>query len=163
MEGEVPAIAGRSGLLANDTPVNLRVKGFTNLDAGRPRLFDADLTVASDGSFHFAPPARFFGNYRFTYTAENLSQQSGHAVVDIRVVPTDIDLDAIIQGIGGYVLYGSNGERFDSAVAAIMNRTNPANPQGVNTCQCAIESPGFIACTALRRRSRQPDISAPAL
>ena len=40
----------------------------------------------------------------------------------------------------------SNGERFDSAVAAIMNRTNPANPQGVKTCQCAIESPGFSAC-----------------
>src|SRR6266481_8860759 len=30
----------------------------------------------------------------------------------------------------------SNGERFDSAMAAIRNRTNPAKPHGVKTCQC---------------------------
>src|SRR6266404_723882 len=30
----------------------------------------------------------------------------------------------------------SNGERFDSAMAAITKRINPATPQGVKTCQC---------------------------
>jgi hypothetical protein len=105
-----------SGLLANDTPVSLHVTGFSNSDPSRPRAFDAELMVAADGSFHFAPPPRFFGRYHFSYTAENVVGQSASADVEIRVLPSEIDLDAIIEGIGGYVLYGVNGEALGSAI-----------------------------------------------
>src|SRR6185437_5570729 len=40
----------------------------------------------------------------------------------------------------------SNGERFDSAVAAIINRRNPAIPHGVNTYQWYGHTPQYPAC-----------------
>src|SRR6185437_9413338 len=40
----------------------------------------------------------------------------------------------------------SNGERFDSAVAAIINRMNPASPHGVKTYQWYGHTPQYPAC-----------------
>ncbi len=105
-----------AGLLSNDSPVNLQVSSWANLDPLRPRVFDGELSVGKDGSFHFSPAPRFFGTYRFDYTAKNLAGVSKSAHVQIHVVPSDIELDAIVDGIGGYVLYGTGGEGLGGAL-----------------------------------------------
>lgn len=116
-----------SGLLANDTPVNLSVKGFKNVEPTRPSAFDADVEVGQDGSFRFTPKPRFFGTYRLTYTAENQLDQRATADVEIHVLPVEIDLDALVEGIGGYVLYGGEGE----ALGAALDGASDVNGDGL--------------------------------
>ncbi|HET9932045.1 MAG TPA: FG-GAP-like repeat-containing protein [Polyangiaceae bacterium] len=117
-----------AGLLANDTPVNLSVTGFTNVDPSRPRLFDADMTLERDGSFRFTPKPRFFGTYKLSYTAENQVGIRATSDIEIRVVPSEIDLDAIVVGIGGYVLYGAKSE----ALGAVLDGAGDVNGDEVS-------------------------------
>jgi hypothetical protein len=117
LQGEDFSVPAERGLLANDHPLNLRVASTVNADSARPTAFDADqLDVAEDGSFHFTPLLRFFGQYRFSYTAMNATRQAALGSVEIRVVPTNIDLDALVDGLGGYVLYGPPGSALGTAV-----------------------------------------------
>ncbi|MGC4086312.1 MAG: FG-GAP-like repeat-containing protein [Polyangiaceae bacterium] len=139
LQGTVLERDAGGGLLANDSPVNLSVSDFSNLDPKRPRSFDAELSVEADGSFRFAPPPRFFGSYYFTYTAQNLIGQSASSTVEVQVVPTEIDLDAIIQGIGGYILYGASG----GALGAALDGAHDVNGDG--RADVIIGAPGVNA------------------
>jgi hypothetical protein len=116
LQGEDLSVPVDRGLLANDSPLNLRVATSVNADAARPVAFNAELDIEGDGSFHFTPIARFFGQYRFSYTAMNAVRQTALGSVEIRVVPTDVDLDTIVDGVGGYVLYGPPGSALGAAV-----------------------------------------------
>jgi hypothetical protein len=128
LQGEDLRVPAERGVLANDTPVSLRATGPVNGDPRRPLAFDAKLSIAEDGSFHFTPNARFFGPYRFSYTAVNASGQVAIGNVEIRVVPTDIDLDAVVEGLGGYVLSGPAG----SSLGAAIDRAFDVNADGLS-------------------------------
>ncbi|HWA77771.1 MAG TPA: hypothetical protein VG937_35790 [Polyangiaceae bacterium] len=127
LQGEELRVPVERGLLANDTPVLLRVSNWVNADPARPEAFDGVLDVAEDGSFRFVPAARFFGSYRFSYTAANANQQTALGSVEVRVVPTDIDLDAIVDGIGGYFLQGAPA----SSLGASLDRAFDVNGDGL--------------------------------
>jgi hypothetical protein len=127
LQGEELHVPVERGLLANDTPVLLRVTNSVNADPARPEVFDGVLSVEEDGSFRFVPPARFFGSYRFFYTAANVNQQTALGSVEIRVVPTDIDLDAILDGIGGYFLQGARA----ASLGASLDRAFDVNGDGL--------------------------------
>lgn len=127
IQGQDFRVPPERGLLANDTPVGLHVAGVLNQDPLRPLAFDAELSVAGDGSFHFTPDARFFGSYRFSYTAANSSQQTAVGNVEVRVVPTDVDLDAVVEGIGGYVVHGVA----DSGLGASLDRAFDVDGDGL--------------------------------
>jgi hypothetical protein len=116
LQGEDFRVPKERGLLANDSPVGLRVLPSVIADPSRPKAFDGALEVAEDGSFHFTPHARFFGEYQFSYTVVNAAQQTAVGVVKIRVVPTDIQLDSISDGLGGYVLNGPAGFALGAAI-----------------------------------------------
>ena len=86
LQGEDLAVSADRGLLANDSPLNLRAALSVNADTTRPKAFDAlQLDLGEDGSFHFTPTSRFFGQYRFSYTATNAAQQTALGSVEIRV------------------------------------------------------------------------------
>jgi hypothetical protein len=116
-QNTVLRVSAERGLLANDVPVHMTVnpRVMAN-DPERPPAFDADLKVQSDGSFTFSPAKRFFGTYRFSYEALTSDGQSAHAVAQVRVTPTDVDLGAVAEGIGGFVIRGSEGSALGSAL-----------------------------------------------
>ena len=108
------------GLLSNDIPLNLRVDKVDNHDDERPREFDVELNMQDDGSFSFAAAgeSRFFGIYRFRYRVKSADEQhfDVRANVQIRVMPTDIDLGVLQKGVGGFVIHGPEGSALGAAV-----------------------------------------------
>lgn len=125
-----------AGLLANDTPVNLRVTESHAVDAELPREFDARLTVEEDGAFDFVPDPRFFGEYHFSYTAKNADGDSDSAQIIVRVVPVDIELDTVLAGVGGFVIEGPASASTGSAI----DRAYDVNADGLR--DIVIGAPG---------------------
>jgi hypothetical protein len=127
LQGQELHVEVAQGLLANDTPLGLRVTETINEEAISSVLFETTLAVAEDGSFDLTLPRRFFGPYRFSYVATNASGQEATGNVEVRVVPTDVGLEAILEGIGGYVLYGPTA----SGLGAAIDRAFDVNGDGL--------------------------------
>lgn len=108
LQGETLSALPSYGVLANDAPRTLEVVAFSSLDP--PEGFEDPLEIRADGSFDFHPSPRFFGIYRARYTAENPTGDRADAEVEIRVVPTSIELESVAQGIGGFLLEGATGD-----------------------------------------------------
>lgn len=117
LQGESLSVPPALGVLSNDVPLKLSVRGAPRLLSAVPAEFTGRLVVQEDGSFEFQPEARFFGVYGLEYTVQNESGQSAVGKLWFRVLPKRITLDVLEAGLGGYVLRGSENGGFGAAIA----------------------------------------------
>ncbi|HLV65635.1 MAG TPA: hypothetical protein VKY73_07470 [Polyangiaceae bacterium] len=116
------------GVLANDTPSELRVVRTSEVRGTRPTAYDAELArIRADGSLEFIPERRFFGVYRLEYVVQGSEGQQEKGTVEIHVAPTDIDLADVAAGLGGFVLSGSRGE----GLGFVLDRAGDVNRDGL--------------------------------
>lgn len=124
---ETFVVPASKGVLANDAPVGLQVISSSDRDPLRPSAFDAAFEISADGGLEFRPKARFFGDYHLSYTVQSAHGATAIATLTIRILPSRIDLDAVSQGIGGYVLHGGENSNFGAA----LDRAFDVNKDGL--------------------------------
>ncbi len=93
-----------TGVLAND----LDQEGGPLLVVGSDAASQAGgvVEVQPDGSFTYTPPAGFFGDDSFGYTVEDDVGLTADGLVRVTVGPTQLGLDDIVGGMGGFVIDG---------------------------------------------------------
>lgn len=117
LQGESLTLLAPAGLLANDAPLGgLEVVRYGS-NASLPSELEPVFNIRPDGRFDFTPPPRFFGRYVLSYTVQNANAVKASAEVEVLVVPTDIDLDAVAEGVGGFVLDGAPGDALGASLA----------------------------------------------
>jgi hypothetical protein len=138
-QGATLEVAASEGVLSNDAPVALRVVDFSASGSELPPEFDPELEIDENGGFHFTSQARFFGVYKVTYTAENRAKLRRNAELSIHVVPSEIDLGVVAEGVGGFVLDGARGD----ALGAALGSAGDVNGDGRS--DLVIGAPGYSA------------------
>lgn len=109
LQGEALNVLASNGVLANDSPVGLSVVGWRRVGL-IPSEFDAKLDIKPGGDFSFRPTAEFFGTYPVMYRAESPDGTKAEGSLEIRVVPTHLELESVLAGIGGFVIRGVEGD-----------------------------------------------------
>jgi hypothetical protein len=96
------AIDAAEGVLANDSDPDgdtLAIESFDVMsEAG------GTIDMADDGSFTYTPPADFFGEDGFEYTATDGAGGTGTAHVRLMVAPTAEPLQTVTAGVGGFAI-----------------------------------------------------------
>lgn len=105
-QGKSLVVSAVNGVLSNDTPARIEVSEFSDADKARPKVYDAKLEIAPDGSLTFQPAANFFGRYVADYTVTTPDGQTAASTVTFVVQPTAVGLDAVADGVGGVLLSG---------------------------------------------------------
>lgn len=119
LQGETLSVLPSFGVLANDLPTELEVVSFSSPELQEE--FEAFLDIHADGSFDFRPAARFFGIYRVRYAAENSFGDRANAYLEIRVVPTRVEVASIAQGIGGFLVQGAPGDALGASLDGVLD------------------------------------------
>jgi len=111
-QGDTLVVAVGEGLLANDEdPNGESLAAVLQGDV-------AGLTLASDGSFTYAPAATYWGETSFAYAAVDGSGAQSVATVRIVVAPRAVSLVQVAADAGGFAIDGdSTSSRSGSAVA----------------------------------------------
>ncbi len=113
------------GVLGNDTGSSLEVSAVDDTDALRPKKYDAvALTIGANGALEFTPQADFFGVYSLIYTVRDKDGQSAQASVKINVQPVKATLATVRDGIGGFVIDGTNQDGIGAVVAGAGDVNN---------------------------------------
>ena len=113
------------GVLENDAGSSLEVSALDDTDPLRPKKYDAvALSIGAKGALEFTPPPSFFGAYSLVYTVRDKDGQTAQASVKINVQPVAAQLATVRDGIGGFVIDGTNTDGIGSAVAAAGDVNN---------------------------------------
>ncbi|MCA9650469.1 MAG: FG-GAP repeat protein [Myxococcales bacterium] len=93
-----------AGVLANDVDPEgeaLSVDAFDAMSAG-----GGTITMQPDGSFEYQPAAGFVGDDRFGYTVSDASGGIAMGTARVSVGPVAVGMDALVAGVGGFVIDG---------------------------------------------------------
>ena len=113
------------GVLDNDTGSSLEVSAVDDADPLRPKKYDAlALTIGAKGELDFTPQSDFFGVYSLIYTVRDKDGQTAQASVKINVQPVNAKLATVRDGIGGFVIDGTNKDGIGAAVAGAGDVNN---------------------------------------
>lgn len=120
LQGETVRVLPSNGVLSNDLPLGLTVTTWSEPDLPE-ELAAETLTIEPDGSFTFRPGRRFFGLYRVRYTVIDGDMREAQAFLTIRVVPTQVHLDVLEAGIGGFVVRGAPADSLGVSLAGVQH------------------------------------------
>ncbi|MCA9705451.1 MAG: FG-GAP repeat protein [Myxococcales bacterium] len=98
------AVDAAAGVLAND--VEPEGQGLVVEAADPLSAAGGTVVVQPDGGFDYTPPAGFFGDDGFEYTVRDDGGATASATVRITVIPQQIDVDQLADGLGGFVILG---------------------------------------------------------
>jgi hypothetical protein len=106
------------GVLDNDVGSSLTVSAVDDTDPARPKKYGAlALSIGAKGALQFTPQPDFFGVYSLVYSVRDKDGQSAQASVRINVQPVNAALATVRDGIGGFVIDGTNAEGIGAAIA----------------------------------------------
>jgi hypothetical protein len=116
LQDRVLQVGPEAGALANDSPAGLTVFDRAELPSARPDRYAATWTLDERGALDFTPSRGFVGVYELSYRARNANGDKASARIDVHVLPSSVDLDALTGGVGGFVLEGERGDQLGAAI-----------------------------------------------